>query len=115
MRPTILDLSGDERWRVAAGSSRALYVSLADSRFWIGTADENPLIIDARGRHDEGVALLAAIGSHPRRHRILLTDRETPRAHGAAYLAGATRVVVMSCGDLAAPSLLDELCAGVRG
>ncbi len=93
MATVLLDVAGEGQWSSADG---VVSVDLSSSRFWTEGSDES-VVIDARGHHDAGVALLGRIPLHVR-VRGLITDREAPEDHHDAYLAGATRIHVAGRG-----------------
>jgi hypothetical protein len=116
MRPVILDLAGDARWRSAADLRGADYVSLADSEFWVERTRARIIVIDSRQRYDAGLELVARLsfGSPPAGVRVLLTERESAREHELAYRAGTTRVALMAPGEQSHEALLAHILAAGR-
>jgi hypothetical protein len=105
MRRALLDLTGDHRWRTAPWSTGLIHVDLSNVSLLGPGAFDVSVIIDARGRHEEGIALLEQLRGVRHRELILLTDREAPDQHSAAYLAGATRICVLGAGEALGPEL----------
>jgi hypothetical protein len=112
VRVVLLDLRGDPRWHALAAARRVVHVPLTDSAFWTNRGDDAPIVLDARGRHTDGVALLARLPHDARKRRILLTDRDSPLEHAAAYDAGATEIIVASLGEMDPTAVLERLARG---
>ncbi len=109
MRSFIVDLAGDPAWRAAARSHGAEYVGLSANPWTTGEAC-GLLVVDGRGCFERGLTLIA--GAVPRstaQTRVLVTERELPGDHQRAYLAGATRVVVMGRAEGGHLALLQDL------
>ena len=104
MRRVLFDLAGDDRWHLKPFDKDLLRVDLENVRALYDGRAELPLIVDARGQYDAGLALLGYLRGVPHRELILVTDREAPKEHSAAYAAGATRIYVLRLGQELAPA-----------
>jgi hypothetical protein len=107
MRSVIVDLVGDTAWRGAAQQHGASYIGL-HANAWADTGTCEALIIDGRGSFDRGLELMSSLAFQATL-RVFITERELPGEHQRAYLAGATRVVVMAMGEGFHMALLGEL------
>lgn len=104
MVPILLDLTGDPGWRRAAQELRLRRADLSTARYWSAEERRTPLVIDGRGQHFAAVELLQSLPRDGRAERVLITDREAPADHAPAYLAGATRIVVLGVQEELPPS-----------
>jgi hypothetical protein len=107
MRSFIVDLAGDPAWNAAASSHGAQYVLLSADP-WAAREGCDLLIVDGRGRFERGMKLIASAVPHATA-RVLVTERELPSDHQQAYLAGATRVIVMGEAEGGHAALLSDL------
>lgn len=95
MVPILLDLTGHPGWRRLTEELQLRRADLSTARYWSAEEQHTPLVIDGRGRHPAAIELLQSLPRHTRAERVLITDREAPADHALAYLAGATRILVL--------------------
>jgi DNA-binding NarL/FixJ family response regulator len=114
MRLAIIDLVGDERWRVLASQRSASYVCLSESDFWVTRPDPQLIVVDGRNRYEAGLELIARLsaGSPPGSTRVLITERESAQEHERAYRAGTTRIALMTTGEQSHAAILADLLNG---
>lgn len=109
----VLDLTGEPAWEPVARRAGARYLSLAGDAFWT-SASSTPILIDCRGRYDEGIQLaerLRQSTGEPRAELVLVTERISAGDHQRAYLAGVDRVLVLNRGEADHAAILDALVA----
>lgn len=99
MMPLVLDLAGDPQWLSDPWRDRVSRIDLSAASFWTSAGERMPLIVDGRGRYEDALALLRKLAGDSEKTRVLITDRESPADQAAAYLAGATRILVLAKGE----------------